>query len=130
VASSNSSCEEEMKSLKLFRELKTIGQLTGSNAEARPSVQYVQYRVLRNGFETLTSMCVREGSSGVCTHKIAMGDSDLTKSALALFASDITRGQRNARNGHSGSFSTQSRRGKWERIRHMRSLSFWSAIFY
>jgi hypothetical protein len=58
------SCGEETKKFETFRELRTTEQLMGSDREARPSVQYVQCRVLRNGFETLASMCVREGSSG------------------------------------------------------------------
>jgi hypothetical protein len=40
---------KETKKFETFREFKTIGQLVGSDREARPSVQYVQYRVLRNG---------------------------------------------------------------------------------
>jgi hypothetical protein len=43
---------------------KTTGQLLRCNGDARVRVRHVQYRVLRNGFEALTSMRVREGNSG------------------------------------------------------------------
>ena len=89
-----------------FRSFKNTGQLAGSNKVAKPSVQRVQYRVLRNGFETLASMCVRGGSSGAlgCTHKIAIGDSDLINvriGPLCGLKSDISRGPRSTMSRHS-----------------------------
>ena len=75
--------------IETFHEFKTTGQLVGSDREARPSVQYVQYCVLRNGFETLASMCVREGSSGAlgcALIKSQLATATCSMSALARFA--------------------------------------------
>jgi hypothetical protein len=79
----------------------------GSDREARPSVQDVQYRILRNAFESLTSMCVREGSSrtlGCVPIKSQLADSELINvrfGPLCGLNSDISRGPRSANGGHS-----------------------------
>jgi hypothetical protein len=63
-----------------------------------------KYRVLRNGFETFASMCVREGNSRALGYKIAIGDSDLINvriGPLCGLKSDISRGRRSAMSRHS-----------------------------